>query len=223
MRTMIAGTKCFLQDLTLDIIISAQILDFNSDGLRYKNLETDEEFYREKEEVKIISIIAGDENTILENKDLYSIQTDLIRAIISRDEVVKYSENNFKDIGINDKTVLVSITDPDREKLDKSITKQFTEVLEVQFWDIETEIGNYKPLSDKIAKTIKDFINNNKDKNFVIHCEAGMSRSAGVGMAVLLGITHNWDRYEFSISPNPIRAHRRYSPNLVVLDKIEKA
>ena len=65
-------------------------------------------------------------------------------------------------------------------------------VLNVDFDDI-TEDFDYEPplghwfyaINEKQAKDIVDFIENNLDKNFIIHCRAGKSRSQGICRFIL--------------------------------------
>ena len=47
--------------------------------------------------------------------------------------------------------------------------------------EIEWEGHIFKGFSGEQAQQLFDFIENNKDKSFIIHCRAGMSRSQGVG------------------------------------------
>lgn len=50
------------------------------------------------------------------------------------------------------------------------------------FYDLEYEIGNYKPMNEKQAEEIYQFIKSNKDKKrCFVHCSAGISRSGAVG------------------------------------------
>lgn len=217
---MINGAKYFLKDKVLNKIVQVQILNINDVELSYKNLDTNEEFYREIDEIEISAVISEDDAKRLNNQDVFSIQTKLVRAVLGRGEIIEYSKNNFEDINIDDNTVLISITDPDKNILPNDITDKFKDSLSIQFWDIEEKIHDIEPISIEEAKIIKDFIKKNKNNNFVIHCEAGISRSAGVAMGVFMLIEHDGNKYEFSIAPNPIRNHHRYHPNLKVFDMI---
>lgn len=217
---MISGAKYFLKDKVLNEIIEVQILNINDVELSYKNLENGEEFYREIEEVEMSAVIDEEEARKLNNQDVFSIQTELVRAVLGRNEIIKYSKNNFKDINIDENTVLISITDPDQKILDKKVLEKFKDSLSIQFWDLERNHGEYNVISKEQSKQIKEFILDNKNNNFVIHCEAGISRSAGVAMAVFMLIEFNGNKYNFSTSPNPIRNHYRYHPNLKVFDMI---
>lgn len=220
MRKPIVGAKYFIKDKVLNIIIEAQIMKFDIDELVYKNLETGQEFYREIQEIDLGATISEEEALRLNNQEVFSVSTPLIRAIVGRNDIMVHSLTNFTKLNKEDTTVLISITDPGNALLPNTILNQFQDSLSIQFWDIEEEICQYKPIKEEEAKTIKDFINKHKDKSFIIHCEAGISRSAAVGMAVILGCECNWDKYLFSTSPNPITNHHRYHPNWTVFDMI---
>jgi len=116
--------------------------------------------------------------------------------------------------------VVISILDPDDSISTEEELKLFKKSLHIRFWDIEEDIGKYTVISDENAKTIAQFIIDNKDEKFIIHCAAGMSRSAGTGLAVNAIIDHYGDKYTAAQYPSEIKAHTRYHPNLSVYDKI---
>lgn len=131
------------------------------------------------------------------------------------------------DIQDKENIVVISITEPDGDILSKrdnpyDYFKDFHDVLEIQFWDLESDIDGYKILTDDQGKELNAFINANKDKRFLIHCKAGVSRSAGVGCAVECIVNHNGDAYEYQTSHSDIKEFWRYAPNLTVFDKIIK-
>jgi predicted protein tyrosine phosphatase len=68
--------------------------------------------------------------------------------------------------------------------------------------------------SDKHAKQIVEFAEKYKDYIFIVHCDAGISRSAGVGAAILKHYTGD---------DSQIFGSRRYAPNMLVYYKILKA
>jgi predicted protein tyrosine phosphatase len=70
--------------------------------------------------------------------------------------------------------------------------------------------------SDEQAVQIVDFVERIKDKvnGFLIHCEAGVSRSAAVAAAIELIVNGSSDR---------ILNDRRYSPNQCVYRKLIQA
>ena len=62
-------------------------------------------------------------------------------------------------------------------------------VLNVDFDDVETEFeyngGKILPISEEQSKEVFNFIEKNKGKDFLIHCKAGISRSAAVGRFIV--------------------------------------
>jgi len=88
-------------------------------------------------------------------------------------------------------TVLISINNEHEElhrlNLDRNNTK---DILTLQFSDITAKQFDsydgraYNPLSVELALKILNFININKDKNFIIHCSAGISRSSAVALYI---------------------------------------
>jgi len=154
--------------------------------------------------------------------EINTVQTDLILGIISRNEYLQIKDKIDKE-GI----VLISISDESEDGLKEALTDEqvlgFDDVIRTKFWDVEQNIGNYTVINDKVAKEIREFILRNKDKRFLIHCRAGQSRSAGVGMAVECLINHNGEKYQYSLDGTDIVKNPRYSPNLIVYDKILKS
>ena len=157
------------------------------------------------------------------NTTLTSINNKNIEAIVGKEEMIFIAEHenfNQKDF------VLISIQDPD-DKDDLSIYQnRFKKHLAIRFFDVEEDLhvksGGFPviPLNNEEAKQLADFIKENKKEKFFIHCAAGMSRSAGVGLAVNCIVNHNGSKYNASQFPSDIKAHFRYCPNLVVYDKI---
>jgi predicted protein tyrosine phosphatase len=155
------------------------------------------------------------------------IQNELFQGIMGIEEFKEYQTN----LSLEDRKniVLISITEPESSKeypetklseTNEIYTIGFHDVLEMKFWDVEETIGKYEPLTDDQGQEIKDFIVKNKDKKFLIHCKAGQSRSAGVGLAVECLVNFNGSRYEYRTGKTDIYSYSRYSPNLTVFDKI---
>ncbi len=67
-----------------------------------------------------------------------------------------------------------------------------------------------RSFSNDQAKSIISFIDNNKDKNFIVHCVAGISRSGAVG-TFISNYLDNVD-YEFFKKYNT-----RIAPNMLIL------
>ena len=155
-----------------------------------------------------------------------SISTSLIEAIISREELITYASTID-----TSPLVLISISEPifenyKDEALPASITSKFKDSLSVNFWDIEDDIPPYLAITDDIAYQIQQFILANLDQRFIIHCRAGVSRSAGVGKAIecikYFGIGDQ-ARYGYTTCfTSEIDQHTRYFPNRTVFNKITK-
>lgn len=216
---ILLNASYFLKDLINNVILEVQVLSINKNKLILKDLNLNQNIYRDLNQVIFLNSIDKKESIRL-NDDLFSIQTNLIKAIISKNEIIQYSKNNFKDLKKDENTVIISITTPNDSILSENILNQFKDSLSIQFYDITHNEANIKIISDEIAKKIKNFIIKHKNDNFIVHCDAGQSRSAAVGLAIYYIIVFNENRYEFQISKNPIKEHPRYSPNWTVFNKI---
>lgn len=163
------------------------------------------------------------------NQEIETISTPTIEAIISREEIRCAIHQNVLD---KENLVLISIGEPGESYAHSILTKEevqgFKDVLQIEFWDVEEDFGKYTVISDEEAKIIQNFIlvNLQKDPNtrFIVNCKAGKSRSAGIGRAIecikFFGIGEE-AKYNYKTCFNSeISAHSRYTPNLVVFDKI---
>jgi len=148
---------------------------------------------------------------------VYSVSGKNIEAIIGVEEFKalvssdRFNPENF---------VVISILDPDSKITTEYEISKFKDGLAVRFWDIEDSIGRYKTIPEEVAKEIAKFILKNKKEKFIIHCEAGISRSAGTGLAVDAIIDYFGDKYTAAQYPSKIKSHNRYSPNFTVYNKI---
>lgn len=157
-----------------------------------------------------------------------SVSTSTIEAIIGRHEMRQLlSDPTFDPSNL----VLISISEPlfehyqDEAIPPENLTK-FKAYIQLKFWDIEDQIGNYLPITDKQGKQLQQFILANLDSRFLIHCRAGVSRSAGVGKAIecikYFGIGED-AKYNYQTNfTSEIDAHSRYHPNKKVFDTIVK-
>ncbi len=154
-------------------------------------------------------------------KNIDTVQSDIIAGIISHNEYLDAYNSNEID---KERTVLISITNPDSSIHPDLKVQGFDDVLHTQFWDVEDSIGRFELISDDEALRIRKFIVKNKNKKFLIHCAAGQSRSAAVGMAVECLLNYAGDKYSYGTGWSDIRVHKtdRYSPNLGVYDQILK-
>jgi predicted protein tyrosine phosphatase len=137
---------------------------------------------------------------------------------IDEDNVEKY-----KDLA------LISITDNPKNHYFK---KDHENVLNMDFDDvgdkaydsraeIEKQLGTkleetYRIFHEKDAKKIVDFIEKNEGKTFIIHCEAGISRSGAVGQ--YMRDFYEWvDKEDFDN-----RVEKKIFPNMLVLRLLKK-
>ena len=107
--------------------------------------------------------------------------------ILNRKEAKKFSceSHDFK-------TAIISITDTDKADVifEKNEINGIRAVLRLKFDDVERDYKNEHCITKEDAENIVKFVNKNKNKvdKFIVHCEAGVSRSAGVGAAIMKAI-----------------------------------
>lgn len=87
--------------------------------------------------------------------------------------------------------IVISITEPESPEARLAESEQRLAVLRLQFHDTERESELYLPLSSEQAEQIIAFVLANRDQvqRIVCHCEAGISRSAGVAAALAKWLT----------------------------------
>lgn len=127
--------------------------------------------------------------------------------VMSRNKAIRYSYSDHP------KTLLISIRDKGRHipyfVKDNLIIHYF------DFDDVEEGSPDGFPISDSQAKHIAEVVNNNKDvEKIVVHCEAGVSRSAGVAAAIGMAINGD-DSFIFNDG--------RYCPNSTCYRKVLEA
>ncbi len=104
-------------------------------------------------------------------------------------------------------TVLISINNSLDPLFTLQLDRQSSKVLTVVFDDItapkQFEGTDLKVMDGDDTVKILDFINIHKDKNFIIHCAAGISRSAAVALFISRYYGHTLkDRYWSICHPN---------------------
>lgn len=116
--------------------------------------------------------------------------------ILNRKEAKKFSceSHDFK-------TAIISITDTDKADVvfEKNETNGIKAVLKLKFDDVERDYKNEHCITKEDAENIVKFVNKNKNKvdKFIVHCEAGVSRSAGVGAAIMKALNgDDWDVFK---------------------------
>ena len=120
--------------------------------------------------------------------------------ILNRKEAKKFSceSHDFK-------TAIISITDTDKADVifEKNEANGIKAVLRLKFDDVERDYKNEHCITKEDAENIVKFVNKNKNKvdKFIVHCEAGVSRSAGVGAAIMKALNgDDWDIFK-----NPLK------------------
>lgn len=112
-----------------------------------------------------------------------------------------------------EKAVLVSIVEKSREPIQFDENENIVDIFRLYLNDICNDIFDKDDSNKMILKApeqedfngLKDFIDKYKDFNIVVHCAAGVSRSAGVAMAIgeYLGIKTG------------ISTSKNYAPNML--------
>ena len=106
-------------------------------------------------------------------------------SCVEAETITRLPENTVM-ISINNEHEELHRLKLDRSKTNEILTLQFSDITSKQFDSFDGK--SYNPLSVEQALKILDFININKDKNFIIHCSAGISRSSAV--ALYLNVFH---------------------------------
>ena len=118
-------------------------------------------------------------------------------------------EEYIKYFGFSEPTIVISISCPS-DLVPRYLLYDINNMVDkifVKFDDVECDFGSYVSMSDEDAKNIVDFVFKHKDvDNIVVHCDAGISRSAGVA-AALSKIFNNDDFKYFS-------PYTMYEPNM---------
>lgn len=144
-----------------------------------------------------------------------------IFAIIGRDELESYPsyDEPYNYVSLFPKDLcFITISDVNRDNINHN--NHFKDALELKFWDIEEDFNDYKIITDNQAKQIYDFILKNKNEQFLINCEAGVSRSAGVGLAIEYLLRDKMIYSKWEHFPSKVLQHWRYQPNMTVFNKI---
>ena len=120
--------------------------------------------------------------------------------ILNRKEAKKFSYESH-----DFKTAIISITDTDKADVifEKNEANGIKAVLRLKFDDVERDYKNEHCITKEDAENIVKFVNKNKNKvdKFIVHCEAGVSRSAGVGAAIMKALNgDDWDVFK-----NPLK------------------
>ena len=120
-------------------------------------------------------------------------------SVMSRNEAKKASYKGF-----DKKTIIISITDVGSKLNTFKKQNLLLDVLHIQFDDVEA--GEKNCISSSDAENIIGFVNKylNDAEECIVHCEAGISRSAGIAAALL---------YILNGTDNQIFGNSKYCPN----------
>jgi predicted protein tyrosine phosphatase len=105
-------------------------------------------------------------------------------------------------------TRLISISSPGSSPLPPEVTERYSSTLVLQFYD-EREIDGGSPFTIEQARSLYDYLHTNAHTRYVIHCHAGISRSAAVALCV--AVVRNDSPLFFEILTNDT-----FSPNTTV-------
>ena len=122
-------------------------------------------------------------------------------TVMNRADAVRYSYRPQ-----NERSAVISISTPNEEyngNIYSSIYNKISGVLRLWFDDVES---GQDCIQNEDAEKIKRFVEAHKEDQIIIHCDAGISRSAGIAAALMK--YYNGD--DSSIFDNP-----RYCPNML--------
>jgi hypothetical protein len=136
---------------------------------------------------------------------------DMIVEVMSRAKATEFSFEEHKE-----RIVVISISDPDKESpvFSENSNNGIFRRLRLHFADVE--VGGENCITDEQAEKIAKFVFGIRDKTdkIVVHCEAGISRSAGVAAAIMKFLNDD----DFPIFDNP-----KYCPNRTCYRKVLNA
>ncbi len=123
----------------------------------------------------------------------------MIFDVMSKIEAIEFSK--VEDIL---PCIIISITNPGDEDIKFYPNSQIKDILSIKFFDSIDDLPD--AMREEDALKIKNFIDKwkNKIQHIVIHCEEGISRSAGVAKALMLYLNNN---------NQEILNNKRYYPN----------
>ncbi|OHD12054.1 MAG: hypothetical protein A2Y34_13845 [Spirochaetes bacterium GWC1_27_15] len=131
-----------------------------------------------------------------------------------------YILNRFKaakfQLNPHEYNVMIRITSPQEEFIKLETEEQYKDILELRFYDFVQEQNGLMVFGDQHLETILNFFEKHKHcKNMVIHCDYGISRSAGIAVGWLL---FNDDRSNIY----KIYHDKKHIPNRMIVEKFAK-
>lgn len=127
--------------------------------------------------------------------------------IMGKSQFNKLMESNdLTDINVEAKgknIALISINDTLGGWSEPWFKEDHANVLRLWFDDVENDLQvsptnrrQCKAFTEEQAKQVVEFIDRNKDKNFIVHCAAGISRSGAVGRFISDYLGTDKDRFK---------------------------
>lgn len=95
-----------------------------------------------------------------------------------------YSRAHAEALAPTHNTVVISISKPEPPA---RLKDGWEDVLRLEFHDVVSiplGMQECEPFLDHHVEEIHDFVEENLDKDFMVHCDAGMSRSVAVGVFI---------------------------------------
>lgn len=97
---------------------------------------------------------------------------------------------------LSEKTCIISINEPHSLDGDSELYPNWYKVHRTRFWDVVERLpqgialaghppGDIDPINEEQAKEMAAFIRENWDSNIIVHCRAGISRSAAVARVLM--------------------------------------
>ncbi len=133
-------------------------------------------------------------------------------TVLSRMNAEKLSYNDFS----SDKIIISIRTPEDEQAVFNAENNSIKDILYLSFYDVSNETQDifkgYSAMMDEDALKIKEFVLKWKDKvdTIIVHCDAGVSRSAGVAAGILDGL---------NLDSSPIFDSKLYYPNMLCYRK----
>lgn len=85
---------------------------------------------------------------------------------------------------LNKSTSIISITEPLDENIEFEKTDNLKDIFRMQFFDLEVDFKSIEAPKQKDFNGLKNFVDNINCDELIIHCYAGVSRSAAVAAAI---------------------------------------
>lgn len=135
----------------------------------------------------------------------------MVVEVMSRQLAVEYSKRDYQET-----CAMVSIRTPGVEMEYPEVRNSVKYLLPLSFADVADPDSAAHGITEEDAQKIAQFVREHWGKvdSFIVHCDAGVSRSAGVAAGILKVMTGRDDRIFDSL---------RYRPNMLCYRKVYAA